>query len=93
MTPINVGIREAKANLSRLLKEVQKGAIVSITDRGESIARLIPVTEKNMSLEQRISNLEKNGWIKPLNKNHMEIPIPIPVKNELAQRFLQEDRG
>lgn len=30
-----VGVREAKVNLSKLLREVQRGAEVIITDRGK----------------------------------------------------------
>jgi len=93
ITPINVGIREAKTNLSRLLKEVQKGAVVNITDRGKSIARLVPIEENAISMEQRISNMERNGWLNPLDHKQPVLPIPIPVPTNLAQQFLQEDRG
>jgi prevent-host-death family protein len=37
------GIREARQALSRLLEDVQKGREVVITDRGRSVARLVPV--------------------------------------------------
>jgi prevent-host-death family protein len=93
VTPINVGIREAKANLSRLLKEAQKGAIITITDRGEAIARLVPIAEKHLPLDQRITNMEKNGWLEPLTNQDRKLPAPQPVTDELAQKFLQEDRG
>jgi len=38
-----VGIREIKNSLSSYLRQVKAGAIITITDRGEPVARLIPV--------------------------------------------------
>jgi|GEM_PF-750140 len=40
-----VGIRELKAKLSEYLRRVQEGESFSVTDRGESIARLGPEPE------------------------------------------------
>ncbi len=40
-----VGIRELKANLSSVLRRVQGGVHVSVTDRGREIARLVPSSE------------------------------------------------
>lgn len=36
------GIREARQNLTALLREVSKGREVEITDRGRPVARLVP---------------------------------------------------
>ena len=38
-----VGVRELKANLSRYLKQVQRGTTVVVTDRGRTIATIQPV--------------------------------------------------
>lgn len=40
----SVGVHEAKTQLSRLLQEVRAGEDVVITNRGEPVARLVPVT-------------------------------------------------
>lgn len=37
-----VGIRELKANLSRHLKRVRAGRRLTVTDRGRSIATIVP---------------------------------------------------
>ncbi len=37
------GIREARQNLSELLEYVKKGREIVITDRGEPVARLVPM--------------------------------------------------
>ena len=40
-----VGIRDLKAHLSRHLKRVRAGTRLLVTDRGRSIATIVPVTE------------------------------------------------
>lgn len=92
MTKLIVGIREAKTNLSRLLKEVQKGAEITISDRGILVARLVPITEDSLSIEQRIENLERNGLLDPPPKNVRLLPPPLPVEEGIVQKYLQEDR-
>ncbi|MBS1848632.1 MAG: type II toxin-antitoxin system Phd/YefM family antitoxin [Actinobacteria bacterium] len=39
----SVGVHEAKTHLSRLLAEVAGGAEVIIANRGEPVARLVPI--------------------------------------------------
>lgn len=93
MTKMIVGIREAKMNLSRLLKEVQKGAEITISDRGIQVARLIPIEQASLSLEQRIENLERNELLDPPPKSVRLLPPPLPLDEGLAQIILQEDRN
>lgn len=40
---ITVGVRELKNKLSQYLRDVKKGKPITITERGESVAVLIPV--------------------------------------------------
>jgi len=40
--PIEVGIRDLRANLSRWLHQVRTGREIVVTDRGEPVARLVP---------------------------------------------------
>jgi len=41
-----VGVRDLKANLSRHLKRVRAGARLLVTDRGRSIATIVPVVQQ-----------------------------------------------
>ncbi len=41
----SVGSYEAKTHLPRLLGEVEKGEIITITKRGKPIARIVPAEE------------------------------------------------
>jgi len=94
MQQIKIGIREAKINLSKLIKDAQMGREVIITDRRKPVVKIIPVPEDSLSLEERIKSLERVGWIEPLNKKRIRnLPPPLPLPDEYAQKFLQEDRN
>lgn len=95
MQPISVGIREAKTHFSKLLKNVKRGGEIIITDHGKAVGKIVPVSKDSLSLAERLNELERNGWIEPLNQKKRKIeklPPPIPLPKELAQRLLQEDR-
>lgn len=40
---IEKGIKEARQNFTRLLKQIAQGEEVLITDRGKPVARLVPI--------------------------------------------------
>ena len=93
MQSINVGVREAKINLSKLLKIVQNGSEIILTDRGRPVGKIVPIKEESLPLHARIKQLEEKGVIETrAEKIDIKIPHPIPVQNGVAQRFLQEDR-
>ena len=93
MQSASVGIRDAKMHLSKYLKMVQKGIEVIITDRGRPVGKIVPIQSKDLTLEERIKMLEDQGLIEKQSKKRMKkIPSPIPVSDNIAQKFLQEDR-
>ena len=87
------GVREAKARLSKLIRDVQRGKEWLITDREKPVARLVPVTGRDLSLQERIRRLEDSGLVEPLGRRVRRLPAPLPIGKELARRWLQEDRG
>ena len=93
MQTVSVGIREAKINLSKLLKMVQKGNEVILTDRKRPVCKLVPIKSEALPFLERIKRLEDRGLIaaKPQGKSKI-VPLPIPVQDDLAQKLLQEDR-
>ncbi|MBI9086044.1 MAG: type II toxin-antitoxin system prevent-host-death family antitoxin [Desulfobacterales bacterium] len=96
MPVTSVGIREAKANLSKYLKMVHGGAEILITDRGRPVGRLVPVKEKELSLTDRIKRLEDQGLLsKPPAGSRKKRPSPIAIPGvvDIAQKYLQEDRN
>lgn len=90
---LSMGIRDAKINLSKLLKEVQKGAEIIITDRGKRVAKIVAVDEASLPLMDRVKNLEASGVLNPAPGQTRPLPPPLPLEAGIAQRFLQEDRS
>jgi len=89
-----VGIRDAKINLSKLVKLVQDGNEVLLTDRGRPVGKIVPVLPQAMTLAERLKRLEERGIIEQTSERHMKkVPPPLPLEEGLAQKFLQEDRN
>lgn len=87
---IRVGVRDAKANLSRLLREVKQGREVVITEYGKPIGRILPV--RALSLAERIAEMESRGEVESGVKLPPKGIRPLPVPDGLAQKYLQEGR-
>ncbi len=60
---INVGIKEVKNNLSRLLAQVKAGEEVLITKRGKPIARIVKESQGNQSIRAALDPLVQSGLI------------------------------
>ena len=85
--PRVVGVRAAKAQLSRLLQDVQDGGEWTITNRGKPIARLVPIGHGALSVGERIHRLEENGIIEPARAGRFPLPPPLPLKTGFAQKI------
>ena len=93
MQSTSVGIRDAKIHLSKFLKMVQKGGEVILTDRGRPVGKIVPIQKEDLPLSARIKRLEDQGLLEaPRKKGRKKVPAPIPVPDDIAQRFLREDR-
>ena len=89
-----VGIRDAKINLSKLLKLVQDGNEVLLTDRGRPVGKIVPVPPRSLALEERLKGLEDRGLIERRHRKRMnKVPPPLPLEEGLAQKILQGDRN
>jgi len=93
MKPRRTGVREAKARFSQLLRDVQRGQEWVITERGSPVARLAPIVGPSLPLAERIRRLEDSGLVEPLHHEVRKLPPPLPLREDLAQQWLQEDRG
>lgn len=69
---IEVGVRELRNNLSRYLSSVREGEEVIVTDRGNAIARVLPVGAENV-----LDRLIAEGVVTraPLPKRGAGVPI------------------
>lgn len=90
------GIREAKTNLSSLVKELRTGREIVITDRGRPVAKLVPVEADELSLDEWLVDLERRGWIEPgASEKAQARTIPEPIRGVpigRAHAILREDR-
>jgi prevent-host-death family protein len=55
-----VGVRELKARLSEYLREVKSGKVVTITEHGKPIGRIIP---EGQSIDKKLQRLIETGLI------------------------------
>ncbi|MEA2083904.1 MAG: type II toxin-antitoxin system prevent-host-death family antitoxin [Thermodesulfobacteriota bacterium] len=58
-----VGISTLRENLSIFLKKVQKGQVITITSRGQEMAKLVPVEDKRKKSREFLLELGKNAVI------------------------------
>ncbi|MBM4235848.1 MAG: type II toxin-antitoxin system Phd/YefM family antitoxin [Firmicutes bacterium] len=76
-----IGIREARINLSKLIRDVKGGMEIIITDRGTPVARLVPAQGMTLSLEERLKNYTSSGLIDlcPHTVKHIDTPVKLPA--------------
>ena len=65
---------------------------IIITDRGKPVGKIVPMDNRGLSLAERVNGLEMRGVIEEKKSPAKPLSPPIPVKNEIAQKFLQEGR-
>ncbi len=77
-----IGIREARINLSRLIRDVKYGMEIVITDRGTPVARLVPAQGADLSLEDRLKNYASCGIIDlcPNPDRQIDTPVELPAE-------------
>lgn len=87
-----IGVRDAKARLSEVLRDVGRGGEWTITDHGRPVARITSINPADLLLEDRLRRLEERGWIEPLDHEVEPLPPPLPLQIGLASQWLKEDR-
>jgi prevent-host-death family protein len=88
--PQRVGIRELRQNLSVYVKRVrEEGRAYEVTERGEPVARLTPLSSRPTSTYER---LVTEGRITPATRDLLEVkPLP-PLKGKQLSDVLREMR-
>ena len=87
-----VGVRDAKARLSEILRDAARGTEWIVTDRGRPLASIVPVDSAGLPLAGRLCRLEQLGGLGPRGSGG-PLPPPQPLRDGLAQVRLEEDRG
>ncbi len=90
MPQTEAGVRELKAHLSAYLRQVKAGGIVTITERGKPIGRIVPTDQ---SIQVRLDNLKQGGLIAWSGKKlPMLAPIARIQNGRTVADLLLEDR-
>jgi len=87
-----IGIRDAKARLSEVVRAVRHGTTWVVTDRGRPVAKIGPADDAPLSLNDRLADLERRGLIR---RGNPDAPLPPAVKVKrqgVAQAMLREGR-
>jgi len=93
-----VGIRDLKTRLSAHLRDVARGDVILVTDRGRVVAELRPpgAAEKTMTPEQMArQRLIERGLLEPAvapGSLRWNTPLPRLLKGGTAQELLDAER-
>ena len=74
----SVGVRELRQRASELLRRVERGEVIEITDRGRPVAQLSPLPAGS-PLEQ----LRAAGDIEPASEHVTELPEPVLLPKDM----------
>ena len=89
-------ISELKARLSKYLNRVKAGEEVLITDRGNPVARLLPISRAKARRET-MKSMEKRVLIRigsgKLPKDFLKIPKPEDREGLVLKALLEEREG
>jgi prevent-host-death family protein len=87
---ITVGVRELKNNLSHYLREVKRGKPITITERGQSVAILMPAeSHSDAQLARELSRKGIGAWKggKPKGASR-----PVTMKGKTISRIVIKER-
>lgn len=88
-----VGIREMRQNLSRYASRVRGGESFLITDRGEEVAKLVPVPERASPVDRLVADRQARRAEGNLLDLLEELPHPLegpPTATVIAE--LRDER-
>jgi prevent-host-death family protein len=69
-----VGIRELRQRASELLRQVERGETIEITDRGRPVAVLAP-----HGGDRQLERLRRSGELQPAEGSIEDLPQPLPL--------------
>ena len=94
LPPQQVGSRELKTRLGTYLRQVQKGAVLIVTDRGRPVAELRPLEQRPEGVEERFQELARRGVVggEVRQRQPLEWFEPIQNRGGLLSDAVNEDR-
>ncbi len=86
----NVGMRELSQRTARVLARVRAGETVEITDRGKTVARIVPATSDRY--EQLVAAGIVRQAKRPFDPKHLPEPAANPT-GRASEEWLADLRG
>ena len=90
----SIPVSQLKARLSEQLARVKAGEEVIVTERGNPIAKIVPLTNEKIGLSARMAELAKNGLVRlgsgKLPKDFWKHPRPIDKQGRGVQGLIKE---
>ena len=71
---VSTGIRELRQRASELLRRVEAGETIEITDRGRPVAVLAPLPDQGP-----LERLRATGDLEPAGSDLKDLPEPLPL--------------
>jgi len=90
----SIGVRELRQNASRYLLEVKRGETVEVTDRGEPVARLVPIPKQESTFDRLVAE----GRIRSARGNLLDLGPPlqpkpgVPLPSEVLAKLRADER-
>ncbi len=92
-----VGLRELKNRLAEYVRQVRRGEVVLVTDRGEVVAEMrAPASSgRDETVDDSLAGLARRGLLTPGAPNDPAAypRFDRPARAGLAARLLDEERG
>jgi prevent-host-death family protein len=77
--PVEVGIGELRAGLSRFIRRVREGEEIVVTDRGKAVARIVLLDG-----QRKVDRLIAAGIVKPAKRRTDWLPDPIDAEGTVS---------
>lgn len=88
-TTAKVGVRELRQNLSVYLRRIHRGERFEVTDRGNSVALLLPLPNTLSPLERLVAE----GRARPPKGNPLDLPPPDGPPTTAVSEALRQERA
>jgi prevent-host-death family protein len=89
---MQIGLREANQQFSRLMKAVRGGKEVLLTERGRPLAVVKPIRGGNET-ESIVQRLEASGLLRPASKRRVLPPwAPRSIRGAPVSQTVREER-
>jgi prevent-host-death family protein len=87
-----VGARELKTRLGGYLREVQRGKVLTITERGIPVARLSAIVPSEEGVDSVLEDLALQGLVRKPTLRAFALFVPVAAHGTPVQDAISHDR-